>query len=122
MATPFGVVTHGLGKGALVVLNKIVSWRCFKAFPTRTKFHFISKLVPVARLVSSFPVSTGSGRTVILCHCYFLKCSGTCSGWGILIFYDSSVVIISLVFHSSFMQCYPLGSSYLVERVLSISL
>ena len=38
-------------------------------------------------------------------------------GWGILIFYNSSLVILSLVFHSSFMQCYPLGSSYLVGRV-----
>ena len=38
------------------------------------------------------------------------------------IFYDSSVVILSLIFHSSFMQCYPLGSSYLVGRVLNIGL
>ena len=35
---------------------------------------------------------------------------------------DSSVVFSSLVFHSSFMQCYPLGSSNLVGRVLSIGL
>ena len=28
--------------------------------------------------------------------------------WGILISYDSSVIFFSLVFHSSFMQCYPL--------------
>ena len=32
-------------------------------------------------------------------------------------FYKSSVVILSLVFHSSFMQCYPLGSNYLVRSV-----
>ena len=46
--------------------------------------------------------------------------SDTCSGWGILIFYDNSLAILSLVFHSSFKQCCPLGSSYLVGRVLSI--
>ena len=28
----------------------------------------------------------------------------------------------SLVFHSFFVQCYPLGSSYLVRRVLGIGL
>ena len=32
------------------------------------------------------------------------------------------IVILSLVFHSSFMQCYSLHSSYLVRRVLSIGL
>ena len=35
----------------------------------------------------------------------------------------SSVVILSFsfsFFHSSFIQCYPLGSSYLVGKVLSI--
>ena len=37
-----------------------------------------------------------------------------------LIFYDSSVVIVGLVFHSSFKQCCPLASSYVVGRVLSI--
>ena len=36
--------------------------------------------------------------------------------------YNSSVVILSLIFHSSYIQCCPLGSSYLVGRVLSISL
>ena len=36
--------------------------------------------------------------------------------------YDSSVVILSLVFLSSFIQCYPLGFSYRVERVLSLGL
>ena len=51
-----------------------------------------------------------------------LVCSHSCSGWGILIFNDSSVTILSLVFHSSFMQCHPLGSSYLVGRILSMSL
>ena len=35
----------------------------------------------------------------------------------ILIFYDSSAVILSLVFHSSFMQHYPFGSSCLVGSV-----
>ena len=37
-------------------------------------------------------------------------------------FYDSSVFILSLVFHSSFKQCCPWGSSYLVGRVLSMGL
>ena len=32
--------------------------------------------------------------------------------------YDSSVVILRLIFRSSFMQCYTLSSSYLVGRVL----
>ena len=35
----------------------------------------------------------------------------------IMIFYNSSLVILSLVFNSSFKQCWPLGSSYLVGRV-----
>ena len=37
----------------------------------------------------------------------------------------SSVVILSFsffFFHSSFIQCYPLGSSYLVGKVLSIGI
>ena len=38
----------------------------------------------------------------------------------ILIFYNSSLVILSLVFHPSFKQCCPLGSSYLVGKVLRI--
>ena len=49
----------------------------------------------------------------------------TCSGSGILIYCVSSVVILSFsfsFFHSSFIQCYPLGSSYLVEKVLSIGI
>ena len=33
-------------------------------------------------------------------------------------FYNSSVVVLSLVFHPSFKQCRPLGSSYLVGKVL----
>ena len=36
--------------------------------------------------------------------------------------YDSHLVSLSLVFHSSFMQCYPLGSNYFVGMVLSIGL
>ena len=32
--------------------------------------------------------------------------------WGILIFHNSSLVILSLVFHSSLKPCCPLGSSY----------
>ena len=36
--------------------------------------------------------------------------------------YDSSLNILNLVFHSSFKQCCPLGSSYRVGRVLSIGL
>ena len=47
-------------------------------------------------------------------HLYW--CSDTCSGWGILISYDSSVIILKLVFHSSFMQCYPIGSIILWEE------
>ena len=47
---------------------------------------------------------------------------GYCSSWGVLIFYDSSLVILSLVFHPSFKQSCPLGSSYLVGKVLSICL
>ena len=39
---------------------------------------------------------------------------------GMLICYNSSVVILRLVFHSSFMQCYPLGSNYLVGSVFSV--
>ena len=39
----------------------------------------------------------------------------------ILIYCDSSVVILNF-FHSSFIQCYPLGSSYLVGKVLSIGI
>ena len=38
------------------------------------------------------------------------------------IFYDSSLVILSLVFHSYFKQCCPLGSIYVVGRVFGISL
>ena len=37
-----------------------------------------------------------------------------------LIFYNSCVVVLRFVFHFSFMQCYPLGSNYLVGRVLCI--
>ena len=47
------------------------------------------------------------------------------SGWGILIYCVSFVVISSFsfsFFHSSFIQCYPLGSSYLVGKVLSIGI
>ena len=43
----------------------------------------------------------------------------------ILIYCVSSVVILSFsfsFFHSSFIQCYPLGSSYLVGKVLSIGI
>ena len=32
-------------------------------------------------------------------------------------FYNTSVVILSLVFHSSFLHCYPVCSSYIVGRV-----
>ena len=42
--------------------------------------------------------------------------------WGILKFYDSFVVILSLVSHASFKQCCPLLSSYLVRSVLSIGI
>ena len=45
--------------------------------------------------------------------------------WGILIYCVSSVVILSFsfsFFHSSFVHCYPLGSSYLVGKVLSIGI
>ena len=51
-----------------------------------------------------------------------LEAYDTCSSWGILIFYDISLVILSLVLHSSFKQCCPLGSGYLVGRVSSIGL
>ena len=37
-------------------------------------------------------------------------------------FCNSSLVILSLVFHPSFKQCCPLGSSYLVGKILSIGL
>ena len=50
---------------------------------------------------------------------------GIALSWGILIYCDSSVVILSFsfsFFHSSFIQCYPLGSSYLVGKVLSIGM
>ena len=39
-----------------------------------------------------------------------------------LILYDGSIVILSLVFHSSFKQCCPLASSYLLGGVSSIGL
>ena len=35
---------------------------------------------------------------------------------------DSSVAFYSVVFHSNFLQCYSLGSSYLVGCVLRIGL
>ena len=37
-----------------------------------------------------------------------------------LIFYNSSIIVLSFVFHFSFMRCNPLGSNYLVRRVLCI--
>ena len=40
--------------------------------------------------------------------------------WGILIYCVSSVVILIFsffFFHSSFIQCYPVGSSYLAGKV-----
>ena len=40
----------------------------------------------------------------------------------VLIFYNSSLVFFSLVLHSSFVQCYSLGSSHLVGSMLSIGL
>ena len=39
-----------------------------------------------------------------------------------LVFYDSSVVILTLVFQYSFLQCYSVGSNFLLGRVLSIGL
>ena len=53
-----------------------------------------------------------SHRCILACSYikawFYFVTSDTWSGWGILIFYNSSVVILSLVFHSSFKQ-YCLG-------------
>ena len=70
-------------------------------------------------LILTKAIQTTVVTAVIIC---FLKFP---INWGILIYCVSSVVILSFsfsFFHSSFIQCYPLGSSNLVGKVLSIGI
>ena len=53
---------------------------------------------------------------IVNSHLYI--CLDTSSSLGLLIFYNSSLVILGLVFHLK--QCCSVGPSYLVGKVLSI--
>ena len=44
------------------------------------------------------------------------------SGKYVKIYFNMKITFSFSFFHSSFIQCYPLGSSYLVGKVLSIGI